>query len=119
LAGGVERRLFPVHGVGSDPILNFILAGARLAPVDANRVDVEIRAQIKDDPLGMQSVILVRKRLSQIRVALPESPRITVGQPRIATIGAAIVRAAAVGKTIAKQSRMGSPNSALPTKYPR
>src|SRR5438045_5496351 len=32
----VERRLFPVHGIGSDPILYFVLAGAWLAPVNTN-----------------------------------------------------------------------------------
>src|SRR5215470_12998238 len=102
LARGVHGRLFPVHGIGSDPILDFVLAGAWFAPVDAYGVHVMVFAQVNDDPLRMQRVVFVSERFGQVRVALPEGLRVTIREARIAAVGTAIVRAAAVGEAVTK-----------------
>src|SRR6185312_16646358 len=68
----IHGWLFPIHRIGPDPILNFILPRARFAPVDADRVYVVILAQINNDPLRMQRVVFVRESLRQVGIALPE-----------------------------------------------
>src|SRR5215472_18979249 len=78
LTGRVEGGLFPVHGICADPILHFELAGAGLAPVDADRVHLVVLAQVNDDPLRMQRVFLVGEGFREVRIALPERLWITV-----------------------------------------
>jgi len=107
LASRVESRLFPVHRIGSDPILHFILAGARFTPVDADRIYVVVFAQVDDDPLRMQRVVFVGERIGQVRIALPESFWIAIREARVATLGATVVGAAAVGEAVSKRIANG------------
>src|SRR5215467_7998052 len=75
----VERRLLPVHRIGPDPILHFVLAGAWFAPVNADRIHVEVCTEINDDPLWMQRVVFMSELFGQVRIALPEGIGIAIG----------------------------------------
>src|SRR5215467_9041741 len=66
LARRVHGRLFPVHGVGSDPILHFVLPGAWFAPVDAYRVHVIVFAQVSDYPWRIRRAGLLSAGAAQV-----------------------------------------------------
>jgi hypothetical protein len=81
----------PIHGVHTGPILHFIDARARLAPIDTQSIDLVGSEQIQDDPLRMQRVVFAGKCLGEVWIALPKRGRIAVRNPPV-TFGIAAVR---------------------------
>src|ERR1700730_8372376 len=66
------------------PELHQVVTGVRRGPVDAYGVQVLLAGQIENDPLRMRRVVLAGETLREIGIALPERPRVTIRQARIA-----------------------------------
>src|SRR5260370_148388 len=67
-------------GIVAGPILDDVVRSVRLAPRDANTVDGLRLRQIEQDPLRMKAVAFAGEMLGEIRIALPESVEVTVGE---------------------------------------
>src|SRR5260370_11852523 len=68
------------EGIVAGPILDDVVRSVRLAPRDANTVDGLRLRQIEQDPLRMKAVAFAGEMLGEIRIALPESVEVTVGE---------------------------------------
>ena len=61
-----------VHRIISRPVLDLELPGIRLAPLNANGIDLLPRAQIDHDPLRMSFLSLMGEVWVEVRITLPK-----------------------------------------------
>src|SRR5260370_37729429 len=88
-------------GIVAGPILDDVVRSVRLAPRDANTVDGLRLRQIEQDPLRMKAVAFAGEMLGEIRIALPESVEVTVGEAGEPGVFRTVVaRETATGKRI-------------------
>src|SRR5208283_184765 len=86
-------------GIVARPVLHHEAARVRLAPCDANAVDLLDLSHIQHDPLWMQRIALAREMLREVRVALPKAVQVSVGEPGEAHVIGAVV----TGESAARQ----------------
>src|SRR5271157_1589206 len=66
----------------ASPELYRVAFGVMVRPCDADRIDVNLAAQVNNDPLRMQRVVFAGESLGQVRIALPVGLGISIGEPR-------------------------------------
>src|ERR1700733_2878093 len=78
-------------GIVTGPILHEVMSCVGVAPGDADCVNGLRLRQVENNPLGMQRVAFSSEMLGEIRVALPESVEVAVGEARKTGVAGAIV----------------------------
>src|SRR5215470_5316346 len=94
-----RRRGFTARLLGS-PVLDLMLCRKRMKPINADVRHRLLRAEVNDDPLWMCRIRLPGEFARQVRIALPASLRIAIGEPGIAMFGAAIARVATMRERV-------------------
>src|ERR1035438_3975991 len=90
-----------LDGIFARPVLDHIVPGIWFSPRDANAVHLLNLCQVQHHPLRMQRVALTGEVLREIRIALPESVEIAIGQPRESyVVGTVIARSPAPRQSI-------------------
>ena len=74
----VRRKGFEFAG----PELDGVMFGVRLGPCDADRVQIDLGAEIDHDPLRMEGVVFAGEGFGQVRIRLPIRLEIAVGEAR-------------------------------------
>ena len=97
-----------VDGILAGPILDEILRGEGSGPVDAHGVDFRGRGEVKDDPLRVGGLGLVREALGEVGITFPVGVGIAVGEARVSGVaGAVVAREAAMRKAVAVRKMDG------------